>query len=169
MAKIPGILHELRAPAIAMFFAIVQAIALAVFAYYLKDRVDAELKERAQIVSSIKEMQNVLDALKDPAQTNDRAENIVRLAMFGEDAVPVLVNLASANTKYDPGDLIGALKLLIVGHEESVCRSLRDVLAHRSLFDSQRMTRIEKFKNDNNCVDEGKTSLRSIVGGEKSR
>jgi len=146
MAKVAGALAVVREQSITTVFAIVQAIALAVFAYWLKDRVDEHLKERAQIVSSIKEMQAVLDKLRDPAQSSDREENFVRLAMFGEDAVPVLVNLAAANTKYDQNTVLHALDLLVVDHVGAVCHSLRAVVAHAAPFDTQRIKRIGAYE-----------------------
>lgn len=145
--KPKNFLQELRGPFISTFFAIVQAVALGLFAFYLKDRVDADLKERAQTVSSIKEMQNVLNDLKNPSQVSDRTENIVRLAMFGEDAIPVLINLAAADTKYDQNAMLDALNLLIVDHEASVCRGLKSVIDRRDIFTPVRMIGIDRYQS----------------------
>ena len=142
-------LQELRGPFISTVFAVIQAVALGLFAFYLKDRVDADLKERAQTVSSIKEMQSVLDAMKASTQANDRAENIVRLAMFGKDAIPVLINLSASDTKYDQNSMFDALNLLLVDHAASVCDGMRAVLARRALFDSVRMGGVERYQAGN--------------------
>jgi len=137
-------------PLISTAFAILQAVVLGYFAFYLKDRVDADLKERAQIVSSLQAMQAVLEKLKDSTQPDEREENVVRLAMYGEDAIPVLINLAVAQTRYDQNSMFHALNLLLVWHEKSVCDGLQAALDKRAQFDGTRMDGIQTF-HDAKC------------------
>jgi hypothetical protein len=112
--------------------------------------VDADLKERAQIVSSLQAMQTVLDKLKDSTQADEREENVVRLAMYGEDAIPVLINLAVAKTQYDQSSMFHALSLLHVWHEKSVCDGLRAALGKRDQFDATRMDGLKAY-HDAKC------------------
>ena len=75
-------------PLISTVFAILQAVVLGYFAFYLKDRVEADLKERAQTVSSLQAMQTVLEKLKE----SDMYSNALSRGTNGRGAIRERIN-----------------------------------------------------------------------------
>jgi hypothetical protein len=142
-----------RTATINMLASVLSAILIGVFGYMLTGRLELALKERQ---AGVQERQATVQALEKMSEfltqinnekinEEERDRTILRVVMYGSDAIYPLFVMAVSQNAYSPSTAIRGLRLLAVQHRMQICELLLSAQEIPKTVNSIRKTAIDTF------------------------
>lgn len=143
---------QLRGDVTTMVVNVLQAALIAYFGFTLTGRLDLALKERKATVDAAKSMGDLIVQLNQEHTPEDDRALMLRLAMFGEDAVDPMVFMAMTPGAYGPDIPIFGLRIVGITRHDATCKALdRGRTAGTWLQDPVRGKLLENLYKDMRC------------------
>lgn len=135
-----------------LLLSVLQTALVAWFGLQITGKLDLAIKERQIALDSAKSMSVLVEKMQTTKSSQpEYKETALKLAMFGEEAIPPLILMSAAVGPYSEDIPLDTLKVLSALHIAKVCEGLRTAVSAKNAIDEARFQGILKTKKELGC------------------